>query len=181
MAVDAFIWFKEALQGMKEVKGETKDAHYSQTTHPSFEIKDFSFGVENPTTIGSATGGAGAGKIKFNEFTIKKTSDKASPAFFKNCCAGAHYEYVIIEMRKAGGNPNTAGKPFLRFKFDTVFTTKIDWTGPGDEGPEESITFVYGKLGVRYWLQGETGDYVGDDAAGWDQVRNIEADSFASS
>ena len=32
------------------------------------EIKDFSFGIENPTTIGSATGGAGAGKIKFNEF-----------------------------------------------------------------------------------------------------------------
>jgi hypothetical protein len=29
------------------------------------------FGVENPTTIGSATGGAGAGKIKFNEFQIK--------------------------------------------------------------------------------------------------------------
>ena len=26
------------------------------------------YGVENPTTIGSATGGAGAGKIKFNEF-----------------------------------------------------------------------------------------------------------------
>jgi len=38
------------------------------------EISDFSFGVENPTTIGSATGGAGAGKIKFNEFTIKKTT-----------------------------------------------------------------------------------------------------------
>jgi len=27
----------------------------------AFEIKDFSFGVENPTTIGSATSGAGAG------------------------------------------------------------------------------------------------------------------------
>lgn len=23
-------------------------------------------------------------------------------------------------------------------------------SGPGDEGPEESITFVYGKLGVKY-------------------------------
>jgi len=34
------------------------------------EIKDFSFGVENPTTVGSSTGGAGAGKIKFNEFSI---------------------------------------------------------------------------------------------------------------
>ncbi len=35
-----------------------------------FEINDFSFGVENPTTIGSAAGGAGAGKVKFSEFTF---------------------------------------------------------------------------------------------------------------
>ena len=35
----------------------------------------------NPSSIGSATGGAGAGKIKFNEFTIKKTTDKTSPIF----------------------------------------------------------------------------------------------------
>jgi type VI secretion system secreted protein Hcp len=48
----------------------------------AFEIKDFSFGIENPTTIGSATGGAGAGKIKFNEFSITKTTDTASPNFF---------------------------------------------------------------------------------------------------
>ena len=31
-----------------------------------------------------------------------------------------------------------------------MFTTKIDWSGPGDEGPEESITFVYGKLGTMF-------------------------------
>jgi hypothetical protein len=31
--------------------------------------------IEDPTSSESATGGAGAGKIKFNEFTIKKTSD----------------------------------------------------------------------------------------------------------
>lgn len=29
--------------------------------------------------IGSATSGAGGGKIKFSEFTIKKTTDMASP------------------------------------------------------------------------------------------------------
>ena len=43
---------------------------YGGNSGRSFEIKDFSFGVENPTTIGSATGGAGAGKIKFDEFQI---------------------------------------------------------------------------------------------------------------
>jgi type VI secretion system Hcp family effector len=175
MAVDAFIWFEEALQGMGQPKGETTDAVYKAKTHPAFEIKDFSFGVENPTTIGSSTGGAGAGKIKFNEFTIKKTSDKASPAFFKNCCAGAHYKTVVIEMRRAGGDPTKSGTPFLRFQFETVFTTKIDWSGPGDEGPEESITFVYGKLGIKYTPQKTDGSPDIPIPAGWDQITNVDA------
>ena len=38
--------------------------HVSGGSGPrAFEIKDFSFGIENTTTIGSASGGAGAGKI----------------------------------------------------------------------------------------------------------------------
>jgi hypothetical protein len=41
-----------------------EQAEEAQGGTGAFEIKDFSFGVENPTTIGSATGGAGAGKIK---------------------------------------------------------------------------------------------------------------------
>jgi len=116
----------------------------------AFEIKNFSFSVENPTTIGSATGGAGAGKIKFNDFTIKRTVDSASPLFFQKCATGEHYPKVTLTMRKAGGDPSSAGTPFLTYTFGTVFTTKIDWSGPGDEGPEESITFVYGDLAVDY-------------------------------
>jgi len=183
MAVDAFIWFDEQ-GGMAKVEGETKDASYMKggpggAKNGAFEIKDFSFGVENPTTIGSATGGAGAGKIKFNEFTIKKQTDTASPWFFKNCCAGAHYKTVTIEMRKSGGDPNSAGKVFLQFKFETVFTTKIDWSGPGDEGPEESITFVYGKLGVKYFTQASSGEMGGKTPfSGWDQILNKDASDF---
>jgi type VI protein secretion system component Hcp len=114
----------------------------------SFDVQGFTFGVENPTTIGSATGGAGAGKAKFGEFTITKTTDSATPAFFKNCVTGTHYKDVLIVMRKAGGDPSSAGKPFLSFHFDTVFTTKIDWSGPGDEGPEESISFNFERVEV---------------------------------
>jgi type VI secretion system secreted protein Hcp len=172
MAVDAFIWFESPGVSVAP-EGETEDKTY-KPKH-AFEIKDFSFGVENPTTIGSATGGAGAGKIKFNEFVIKKTTDKASPIFFKNCCVGAHYKSVTVAMRKAGGDPNTSGKEFLVFKFDTVFTTKIDWSGPGDEGPEESITFVYGKLGIRYTEQAKEGTAGKAWPAGWDQMTNQDA------
>jgi type VI secretion system secreted protein Hcp len=177
MAVDAFIWF-ESPGVSKPPLGETKDSVYKAKN--AFEIKDFQFGVENPTTIGSATGGAGAGKIKFNEFTIKKTTDQASPLFFKNCCVGAHYQTVTISMRKSGGTADVSGKEFVQFKFDTVFTTKIDWSGPGDEGPEESITFVYGKLGVQYTTQntsmdGTPGTMGAQKVAGWDQVQNKDA------
>jgi type VI secretion system Hcp family effector len=115
----------------------------------AFEIKDFSFGVESPTTIGSGTGGAGSGKVQFDEFTIQKTTDSASPVFFKNCVAGSHYGQVTLYVRKAGGTQ----MEYLTFTFQTVFTTKIQWSGPGDESPTESITFEYGSLSVDYHPQ----------------------------
>ncbi len=76
-----------------------------------FEIKDFSFGVENPTTIGSATGGAGAGKIKFNEFTIKKTSDSVGAglaAFTGPVGSGAHLylNFIPTQSSKTGSFQN---------------------------------------------------------------------------
>jgi type VI secretion system secreted protein Hcp len=175
MAVDAFIWFESPGSGQAPV-GETQDARYSQKN--AFEIKDFNFGIENPTTVGSAAKGAGAGKIKFNEFVIKKTTDLASPCFFKNSCIGAHYANVIIEMRKAGGTATASGKPYLRFKFGTVFTTKISWNGPGEEAPEEEITFVYGQFGVCYVQQDEKGQSAAQPWEGWDQVKNIDAKAW---
>jgi type VI protein secretion system component Hcp len=55
-------------------------AHGMTINH--IQLRDFT--VENPTTIGSSTSGAGAGKVKFGEFTITKTVDTASPSFFRN-------------------------------------------------------------------------------------------------
>jgi type VI secretion system secreted protein Hcp len=168
MAVDAFIKFEKAMAAMADIKGECTDPTFKDY----FEIKDFSFGAENATTIGSATGGAGAGKIKFNEFTIKKPTDTASPYFFRNCAAGAHYKKVTLAIRKSGGMADRTGKPFLVFNFGTVFTTKIDWSGPGDEGPEESITFVYGALDVAYAQQKPDGSMEPLKNTSWSQVTN---------
>jgi type VI secretion system secreted protein Hcp len=141
----------------------------------SFEIKDWSFGVENPTTIGSATGGAGAGKIQFNELTIKKTVDSFTPLLFKNCATGSHYKTVTLDLRKVNSTNASDSTVFMRFQFGTVFTTKIDWSGPGDEGPEESITFVYGQLTVEYKAQNSTNSTL----VGWDQIQNKVWDGSA--
>jgi hypothetical protein len=44
--------------------------------------------VQSPVPL---TGQFSAG-LSMEAFTIKKTTDKASPNFFRNCCAGTHYK-----------------------------------------------------------------------------------------
>jgi type VI secretion system secreted protein Hcp len=176
MPVDAFIWFRPAEgSGMVKPRGETTDLFFNK--FDAFELKDFSFGIENKSTVGSATSGAGGGKAQFNEFTIKKTTDQASPVFYRNCALGAHYECVQLAIRKAGGGGQgdkggTAGSPYMVFNFATVFTTKIDWSGPGDEGPEESITFAYGALQVGYAKQATTGKMEKFQFTDWSVLTN---------
>lgn len=172
MAVDAFIYFipgknNSALQP----EGETTDDHF-KTLH-AFEIKEFSFDIENPTTVGSATSGAGGGKVKFNEFNIKKSTDFASTLFFRNCVTGLHYEKVVVAIRKSGASAETAGMPYLEYVFSTVFSTKVEWSGPGDEGPEESITFAFGQMGIFYRAQKKDGSLDVAKRHGWDQQLNV--------
>jgi hypothetical protein len=55
------------------------------------------------------------GKVEY-KYTPQKqdgTADKASPKLYQNAVKGSHYKNVTIEMRKAGGDPKSAGKPFL--------------------------------------------------------------------
>jgi type VI secretion system secreted protein Hcp len=131
----------------------------------AIEVESFSWGSENPTTIGSATGGAGAGKIKFNELTIVKKVDKASPALFKNEATGSHYPVAVLSLRKAG-----AKEPYLNFTMKTVFTTKIAYSGDSPEVVTEEITFVFGSVAIEVIEGGGV-----PVQAGWDQVLNKAA------
>jgi type VI secretion system secreted protein Hcp len=171
MAVDAFLSFAAPKTGPKLI-GETTDSVFSK--QQAFEIKEFSFGEENPTTIGSATSGAGAGKAKLNPFKIKKPVDSASPNFFLASASGVHYPTATLSVRKAGAaGGKSSGAPYLIFTFKLVYVTNVDWTGPGDEeGPEEEITFVYGALQISYSKQGADGAIGTPNISAWSQVLN---------
>src|SRR4051794_39288982 len=58
-----------------QITGESVD----QTYKGYIQIKSFDMGIENPTTIGSMSGGAGAGKAKFDELTVEKPVDSTTP------------------------------------------------------------------------------------------------------
>ena len=168
MAYDCYITFKNP-----DIEGESTRKNFEK----QIEIDSFSFDVENPTTIGSATGGAGAGKVKFNSFKVTKRTDASTPRLYQTCCVGAHFEKVILTMLKASGDKGSA-LTFLIFDFRTVFITKVAWSGGEEETgdtPVETITFVYGSLGVTYTPQQATGAAAAKPvAAGWSQVHNSD-------
>jgi len=174
MPSDNFLWFPAAASGglltgaSPQPVGETTDAYFS--TKKALEIQSFNFSVEQSQTIGSASSGAGAGKAKFNEFTVKKVVDAASAPLYQACAAGAHFPQIYLAVRKAGGAPLI----YLEYIFSMVFVTGITWDGgSGDEAPSEEIKFIYGALGIQYQRQGPDGKQQGPPAqAKWSIVTN---------
>lgn len=127
-----------AVQKIREAAAKPSSASQQKV----FEIKDFSFGVENPTTIGSATGGAGAGKIKFNEFTIKKTSDAASPALQKVSVAGMQ----IPLTQKTQYN----GQEYYIVKLTDVLISSVQSSSSsGESRPMESLSLNFTKISYK--------------------------------
>jgi len=154
MAADNFMWFPEAAKGgllagkAAQPSGETTDKWFKK--YKAFELKEFEFGVKQAETTGSAATGAGAGKVEFEEFKVKKSVDLGTVPLYQACAGGAHFPTVMIAVRKAGG----AGLIYVQFMFRQVFVKSIDHEGgSGDEAPSESITFKFGAMGIRYVQQ----------------------------
>jgi type VI secretion system secreted protein Hcp len=173
VAVDYFLQFSNPVGGpvTKVPAGESRDAAHVGWV----QLSDFSFGETNPITIGSSAAGAGAGKVKFNEFQITKVVDSTSAALFQMAAAGAHMPTVVLAIRKAGGAA-VSPADYLKFEFHTVFVSSINWSG-GGEAPVEVVTFAYGSLGMAYHTQSNTGALSPDPFVGtWSQITNTATD-----
>jgi type VI secretion system secreted protein Hcp len=136
-----------------------------------FEVDNFSFGIEQVLNIGSQSRGAGAGKVKFNEFTISRKIDKASPIIYQMACSGTPFKFVALAFRKSSGGDIT-GKFFLRFDFKLVAVKTINWEFD-EESPKENMTFEYGGLIMRYTPQNPNGTMGTVVPGGWNRVKNI--------
>ena len=107
----------------------------------NFEIQSYSFA----TTTGGTTGsGGGAGKVKFNEFTITRKVDKASAQLFLHCANGKHFPSGIIVVRKAGKGQ----QEFLKYKLTNVVVSSYQTASNGGKNttPQENITLNFTKI-----------------------------------
>jgi len=162
MAYDAFL----KLAG---VTGESvKDQHKGE-----IELLSFSWGVTNPTTVGSGTGLA-AGKAAVSDFSITKPTDTASGALFKNCCSGKHFDTAVVSLQKSTGA--ASGEVYLKYEFDKVMITNVSWSGSasgaGGDHPVEHVSFAFEKVKVTYKAQDSSGKLGSQQVVSYDAAAN---------
>lgn len=168
-AVDAFLRFTDPVGSAVPVPGESSDVQFPGA-EGWFGLMSFDKGILKPTTIGSATGGAEVGQTTFRNFSFIKLTGIASPALFKTSATGGHYQQADLAIRQAAviGKP----QPFYTAKFRTIFVSSINWSGPGDEAPVESVATSYVAIEWSFTRFDAEGNPLTTVTVNWNQVAN---------
>jgi type VI protein secretion system component Hcp len=120
-------------------------ASLGKTGGQTIEISSFSWGASNSSSIGSGTG-AGRGKVNVSDFSIMKSTDKASPKLSNGVAAqpssgGFTGKSCPLSVRKAGSDHQ---------EYYTVTLTKVAISGGGEELPKESMERTAGGASTHY-------------------------------
>jgi type VI protein secretion system component Hcp len=162
------------IQGESQVKipGESSSA----ANVAPIEIDDFSFDVQQTLNIGSASSGAGAGKITFNPFSITRRIDKNTPLLFLASAMGQHWPTVILTLARVNsGAPAAKGEltPLVRFVFNLVAVKSLSV-----RSGVETDGFEYGGLQIQTYKQSPDGKVSSSGTGGWNRVTNQQITSI---
>jgi type VI secretion system secreted protein Hcp len=165
-AVDYFL----KIEG---VDGESKvENHVGE-----IEISSFSWGATNSSSLGSAGGGAGAGKAQISPLSFTKTADKTSPKLFGACATGQHFKTaVLVGTLRGSSDSEVRGKeqPYMKLTLQDVLVSSYQVGGQaGDGRPTEVLSLNFTKITYAITTQTQTGK-VGDViTSGFDLKKNI--------
>ena len=168
MAFDAYLFF----EGGPKVEGETNDKTYS--ANKALTVLSFSFGASNPVSIGSATGGGGAGKVSFSDLNVMVQMDTSTAQLLQMMSAGGHVDKATLVVRKAGSDPKKASAPYYTVTMENVFCSslQISGSGGGDDLPTVSFSLAFGKISTVYQKQDKEGKLSAGSESGWDLTTN---------
>ncbi|HEV7137955.1 MAG TPA: type VI secretion system tube protein Hcp [Steroidobacteraceae bacterium] len=161
MAVDMFL-------ELDSVKGETADKAFKSKN--AMDILAWSWGLSNSGTFHAGTGG-GAGKASFQDISITKYIDLASPNLMLFCANGKHITKGVITVRKAGENP----LEYLKITMQNILVSSYSTGGSGGEDRlTENVSLNFGSVKVEYAQQAEKGGKAGSNDFGWDIAQNAK-------
>jgi len=143
MAVDQFL-------KLDKIDGESTDSKHAK----ELELLAWSWGASNATTVGSATGGAGAGKAHFQDLSITKYVDSATPKLLNALATGSHIATGQLTVRKAGAT----ALEYITVEFKEKFVTSVSTGGFGGEDKlTENVVFAFASMNLIYTPQDSKG------------------------
>lgn len=143
MAVDMFL----NIEG--EIEGESQDKEHAK----EIDVLAWSWGLSQSGSFHHG-GGGGSGKANFQDLSVTKWVDKASPSLALYCASGDHYSKAVLTVRKAGKKP----LEYLIITMTDVLVTSISTGGSGGEDKlTENITLNFRDVEVKYTEQKKDG------------------------
>ncbi len=160
MAVDMFL-------ELKGIDGESQD----KTHKNKIDILAWSFGVSNSGTTHMG-GGSGAGRASFQDISVTKWIDKASPVLMLHAANGKHITEGKVTCRKAGGKQ----MEYIIFMFKDIIVTSVSLGGSGGEDRlTENCSLNFGSFKYKYIEQTKEGGEGAKPEMQYDIAQQAEA------
>jgi type VI protein secretion system component Hcp len=122
--------------GNISVKGSMPDT--------TIDLLDVSLSSQTSASVGSTSGGAGAGKVAYAPLTFHTYVGSQTGPLFSVLASGAHFNQAQIVFR------NGAGQVYLKYDLGLVFVTSQSIDGNSGTQPIETDQLVYGAIRVNY-------------------------------
>jgi type VI secretion system secreted protein Hcp len=127
-------------------------------------LQSFTWG----SAAGTATTGAGAGKISFQNVTVTKVVDKASPLLFHALASGQRVPQCIVTIEQGDKLKQTIALTLSTCLIESI-SEVFEAAAPA---PQETIVISFAKVQLQYTPQSPTGSAETPITAGWDITTN---------
>lgn len=127
------------------------------------EVLSWSWGATNSSSaLGS---GGGAGKANFQDLSITKTVDKASPKLMLYCAQGKHIPSATLTVRRGGGE-------FMKIEMSNVLISSFKVAGDRATGaPTNEVRLRFSRVVITTFVQNADGSTT-PVKAGYDLATN---------
>ena len=133
------------------IPGESTDpTHTGQV-----DVLAWSWGMSNPGVAGGA--GGGASKANFQDLSLTKYVDKASPLLMLHCANGAHISKATLYVSKSGAT----NSEYIKIILTDILVTSVSTGGSGGEDKlTENISLNFSKVEYDYSPDGTAASYI---------------------
>lgn len=146
------------------IAGESRNEKHAG----EIDVLSFSWGASN-TGAASSGGGAGAGKVQFQDIHFTTKLNKASPKLMLACATGEHIKEVVLVGELSGKK----GQKFLEIKMTDVLISSYQSGGSSGQVPTDSFSLNFAKIEFSYYPVNPDGSLGAPVKAGWDIKENV--------